>query len=112
MAQRTESRKDGDCSSWIEDGERMVLRSDGCCVSSGSSSSSSSTKDDAPSAARGVDRGGRNMVIATRPNRTLTCTPKDTTSHATKLGNFEPLVLGDVKRYYLANWRMNGYESE
>ncbi len=88
-----------------------MLRSDGGCVSSGSSSSSP-TDNDALSAARGVDRGGRNMVIAMQQNRTLTCTPNDTTSHATKLGNFEPLVLGDVKRYYLANWRMNGYQSE
>ena len=51
----------------VGDGERTVFRTEGGCVSRGSSSlSTSSSKTDAPSAARGVVRGGRNiMAMAT-----------------------------------------------
>ncbi len=68
IARRTESRKDGAArsSSSIEDGDRKVLTSDGGCVNKGSASSSSSSTNDAPSAARGVVRGGRNMVMLVR----------------------------------------------
>ncbi len=33
-------------------------------------------------------------------------------AHAKKLGNVEQPLLGGLKRYHLATWRLNGYRSE
>ena len=104
MVRRMESRKNWSAlQAAAGDGERTVLTTEGGCVSSGSSSlSSSSSKNDDPSAVRGVVQGGQDMVM-----ETIVLSGKDTPSHATKLGNFEQPVLGNAKRYHLANWRAN-----